>query len=395
MANALPAEATLARNTYDESVKEYLRERVYTREEINEWLRPKASAFSQYDPLIGYRMADRVFKEGLDGSYVSYHYDRTGARRMIMYADRPCRINTYGSSFTDCEQVNDGETWQEKLAAHLVEPARNFGVGGQTSYHSYVRMQREEKRAPADCIIMNLTPPYERQLFNWQAILYEKSTKHPCPPMPCVRVNSATREFEERPNPCPTVDSLYNCCDRDWVYDTFKDDFTLQIMVARNNIGKGRAELSYEPIMRLAAEHGMPAEIDSPEKLREVADTLLIHEAVYATIRSVEKVQEFANAHSKRVLYILTYAGSAVKKAIGTGKRFDQELVDFLNAKGWPHVDLMDILIKDFANYSIDFDDYQKLHYIGHVSPMGNHFIAFAIRNKLVEMMDPKPIPYQ
>src|SRR5262249_44075131 len=90
---------------YKKCVLEFLRERLYTKEELDEWLRPKKSAFSQYDPLLGYRNADRTLREGLDDSYVSYHYDDTGARRMINHADRPCRVNTYGSSFTDCEQV--------------------------------------------------------------------------------------------------------------------------------------------------------------------------------------------------------------------------------------------------------------------------------------------------
>jgi len=71
-----------------------------------------------------------TFKEGVDGSVSSYRYDKWDARRTIAYADRPCRINTYGNSFTSCEQVSDGETWQEYLASHLGEPVRNFGIGG-------------------------------------------------------------------------------------------------------------------------------------------------------------------------------------------------------------------------------------------------------------------------
>jgi hypothetical protein len=51
-----------------------------------------------------------------------------------MYADKKCRINTYGDSFTQCHQVSDGETWQEYLAAHLGEPVRNFGMGGYGAY---------------------------------------------------------------------------------------------------------------------------------------------------------------------------------------------------------------------------------------------------------------------
>lgn len=380
---------------YVASVREFLEERLYTRAELDAWLKPGESAFSVYDPLVGYRNANRVFKEGMDGSQVVYRYDPSGARRIMMYAGQRCRINTYGSSFTDCEQVNDGETWQEKLAAHLGEPVRNFGVGGQTSYLSYVRMLREEESTPADYIIMNITPPYERQMYNWQAIFYGKSAKHPCPPMPCVRVNSATGEYREIPNPCPTADSLYKFMDLDHVYGVMKDDFTLAIMVARNNIATDRAELSYGPIMRLAAEHGVEAVIDSPEKLRKVADDLFIQESVYATMRTVGKVREYAEKQGKKVLYILTYASSEIKKKLETGERFDQSVLDYLDENDLPYVDLMEVMIRDYQNYSISFDDYQKLHYIGHVSPRGNQFIAYQIKDKLVEIMDPKPVPYQ
>jgi len=55
----------------------------------------------------------RDFKEGVDGSICSYRYDPSDARRTIAHRDRPCRINSYGNSFTSCEQVSDGETWQE------------------------------------------------------------------------------------------------------------------------------------------------------------------------------------------------------------------------------------------------------------------------------------------
>jgi hypothetical protein len=395
MIHADPVRAEKESEEYIASVREFLEERLYTRAEIDAWLEPKESAFSTYDPQVGYRNRNRVFKEGINGSYVTYRYEPSGARKIMMYAGRPSRINTYGSSFTDCEQVNDGETWQEKLAAHLGEPVRNFGVGGQTSYLSYVRMLREEQNTPADYIIMNITPPYERQMFNWQAIFYGKSAKHPCPPMPCVRVNSATGAYEEHPNPCPTPESLYKFMDLDYVYETLKDDFTLPIVVARNNITKGRAELSYGPIMRLAAEHGVEAVIDSPEKLREVADNLFIQESVYATMRTVGKIREYAEKHGKKVLYILTYASSEIKKRMDTGVRFDQMVLDFLVENDLPYVDLMDVMIRDFENYSISFDEYQKLHYIGHVSPMGNQFIAYQIKDKLVEIMNPKPLPYQ
>jgi hypothetical protein len=31
----------------------------------------------------------------------------------------------------------------------------------------------------------------------------------------------------------------------------------------------------------------------------------------------------------------------------------------------------------------------------GHFNPMGNHFIAYSIKDKVIELLDPKPVPYQ
>ena len=380
---------------YVEDAKAYLKARLYTKAELDEWLRPKESAFSEYDPVTGFRMHNRILKEGLDNTYCVYHYDRHGARKMVNYADKPCRINTYGSSFTDCEQVSDGETWQERLASHIQEPVRNYGIGGQTCYHSYARMQREEKLTPAEYMIVNLTPPYERQLFGWQAIFYQKSAKHPCPPQPSVRSNRSKGEFIEIPNPCPTADMLYNLRDLDWAWETFKDDFTLKIMVARENARKGAPDRSYGPIMKLAREHGMNVEINSPEQLAAVLEELFIGEAVYAAMRSVEKIQAFAEANGKKALYILTYAANELEKVIKTGKRFDQDLLDLLERRNLPYVDVLQAQVEDYAKYDIPFEEYKNRHFIGHVSPLGNFFIAYAIKDKLVELMDPKPVPYQ
>ena len=36
-----------------------------------------------------------------------------------------------------------------------------------------------------------------------------------------------------------------------------------------------------------------------------------------------------------------------------------------------------------------------KRYFIGHYNPLGNHMCAFAIKDKLVEMLEPKPIPYR
>ena len=97
---------------------------------------------------------------------------------MMHYADRPCRINTYGNSFTQCHQVSDYETWQEVLAAHLQEPVRNFGIGGWSSYQAYLRILKEEIRNPAEYIIFNFyQDDHRRNLDSWRNIRIKKHPK--------------------------------------------------------------------------------------------------------------------------------------------------------------------------------------------------------------------------
>lgn len=92
----------------------YLKSIQPTRQDIDDWLGGRKYPFAKCVPELG-------------------------ARKMQAYADRPCRINSYGDSFTSCEQVSDGETWQEVLARHLCEPVRNYGIGGYSVYQSYLR----------------------------------------------------------------------------------------------------------------------------------------------------------------------------------------------------------------------------------------------------------------
>jgi hypothetical protein len=57
--------------------------------------------------------------------------------------------------------------------------------------------------------------------------------------------------------------------------------------------------------------------------------------------------------------------------------------------------DMNEVQLRDFKNYSLPFDQYMKLYFIGHYNPRGNHFFAYSIKSKVVEWLDPKPITYQ
>src|SRR5207247_1099765 len=127
----------------DTEAMEYLKRILYTGEDVKNWIQGIGTGYigEKYDGEVGWVHGTASVKHGVDGSTSLYSYDASGARRMIQHADKACRINTYGDSFTHCDQVSDGETWQEILAAHLGEPVRNFGVSGFSVYQAFTRMK--------------------------------------------------------------------------------------------------------------------------------------------------------------------------------------------------------------------------------------------------------------
>jgi hypothetical protein len=76
-------------------------------------------------------------------------------------------------------------------------------------------------------------------------------------------------------------------------------------------------------------------------------------------------------------------------------KRYDQEIIDFINNNGYAYFDMNEVHLDDFKKFNLTLDEYMDRYFIGHYTPSGNHFFAYAIKDKIVEWLDPKPITYQ
>lgn len=354
-------------------IQAYLKPLLMSEAEVDNWLANKAFPFSKYDGELGYLHIDRDFREGQDGAVCRYRYDELDARKTIAHADRPCRINTYGNSFTSCEQVSDGETWQEVLASHLGEPVRNYGIGGYSVYQAYLRMLREEKRAPAKYIIFNIfDDDHVRNLLGWQRFKFGVNDKSTNPPVPHVIVDPDDDRFVERPNPCPTAGALYRLTEPAAAFKLFKDDFVLK-------------DRLWTQELKANGEVVPPTDYDNERLMRF---------GIYATTRIVDQVEKFAVETGKRVLYVLSYGGYTLKQFIDTGKRFDRTLVAYLDTQGLPYVDLMRAHADDAARFRLSTDEYLSRYFVGHYSPLGNFFFAFAMKERLVRMLEPKPPAY-
>ncbi|MFO1021532.1 MAG: hypothetical protein U0903_12670 [Planctomycetales bacterium] len=378
------------------TAEEYLKKILYTRDEVEQWLALKAFPFAKYSSPFGWLLRDARFQDGLDGAINQYTYGPLDERITIHHREKRCRINTYGNSYTQCHQVADGETWQEVLAGHIEEPIRNFGVGGWSVYQAYLRMLHEEARNPAELIILNIyQDDHFRNLDSWRGIRVKKHQRFIEPTLPYVEVDVKADRFVERPNPCPTPESVYNLCDLDWVVNRFKDDFALKIVLEHANAKAPNPAMNYKEAMELAASHGIITRTETSKSFSTAADALHQVSAYYSTQKIVEKIEAYAQAQKKKVLYILSYPAQFIARTVKEGQRPDRPFVEFLQRKKLPVVDLLQAHLEEFAQYKGALTDYLRQYFVGHYNPRGNFFTAFAIKKRVVEMLNPKPLPYR
>jgi hypothetical protein len=389
------------------TTREFLEEATLTaKEAIDRFLDPNAHNRWAFDAELGYRPRNNVAKDGVDGCYTISSFHSSGERRMLNFAHQQCRMNTYGDSFTQCSQTSDGETWQEYLAAHFGEPVRNLGVGGYGVYQAYRRMVREERgTSPAEYIILNIwSDDHFRSLHRWRWL----HVARPTPPqgslsenvlwsifgtMPWahLRLNPETGEFEECENPYSTPESRYQLCDRDHVVAAFKDSFAVQVVLAQ----QGVADTDLGILRRAADALEMPTDFDSPEATAETARALLQQAALRSSMYTVDKARTFAEAEGKRLMILLSYSAQDVICACRSLPRFDQVFIDYLTENDILFVDVLESHVEDFALFGCFPREYTNRYYVGHYNPRGNHFFAFAVKDAIVEWLDPNPPTYR
>ena len=388
-------------------VTAYLRSTLPSLEQIEDFIgkTPNVNGYNPnagwaYDSDLGWILRDAIRHDGLDGSKSFYHYENSRARKRIHFADIPSRIHTYGNSFTHGDQVNDGETWQEYLAARLGESIENYGVGGYSVYQAYLRMKQVESVHSAQNIILNIyDDDHFRNLAAWRRWSLPGGVTPREGTLPHVRVNVEKGEIVEVPNPCPTPRDVYKLRNLAWLLETFGEDVVLRIAAAR---AEGR--VSRESVLEAAANFGIRY---SRKPRRDAAkaelDRLFTQAALFSTMTILDLVGSYIRQTKKRLFVILSYNPANVERHLRREKPFDQRLVDYLKARRYRYVDLRESHLAEFRSFRLSPAEYVKRyyigryvknHYIGHYAPAGNFFCAMAIKNRIVRWLDPPPKTY-
>jgi len=389
------------------SYTDLCRQATLTRAMVDRFLDESAHNYAAFDPVLGYRLRDCIVRDGVDGANVVYRYEAGGERKRIAYADRPCRLNTYGDSFTQCHQVSDGETWQEVLAAHLGEPIRNYGVGGYGVYQAYRRLLGvEEGSQAAPYLLLNIfSDDHLRNLLRWRWLvipgywgvvprdggdLAVASMLH-ANPWAHLAYDPEAQVFVERPSVCPTRASLTNLCDADWVVATFRDDWVAQAV----HITQGGTGYDVALLARYAEALGVEPRLEDEEAVRETATRALRRCALASTRWILERLVAWADEHGRRLMVALSYGEGDVLAALEGRPLADRALLATLDALGLPRFDSLAAHVEDYQAFAIPPQAYVRRYYIGHYSPTGNHYVAHALKPDLVRWLDPPPLAYR
>lgn len=395
------------------AVREALAAVTPKREWVDAFLDPKAKVWAKFDPELGYLLRNYFLRDGAYGSHTLCRFEPTGERKRVNFPDQPCRINTYGNSFTQGHQISDGETWQEVLSAHFCEPIRNYGIGGFGVYQAYRRLLRnEETDQGAPFLVFNIWgDDHLRSVYAWRALSFPPGVNARAVggimfhsnPWVHARLDPDTGALVEKPNPCPTPESLYQLCDPDFVYETFKDDEVTRCLIFMQ--GKPGAAIDTEPLQRMADTIGIKDLNLQGEHARAVRDAkrLLHAYAVQVGTRVMEKLKTFCDERGKRLFVLLSYPSSPVRLACdgtppgspGVDDWHPKGFQDFLARAKIPFLDTLPKHVAEFKTFRLSGQDYVNRYYNGHYNPSGNHFFAYAIKNEILDWLDPKPPAYR
>ncbi len=389
-------------------MREFLAPYVVRQETLDRFLDPTARVWARFEPEFGYLLRNSFVKDGVDGSSTLARYEPTGQRSQAHFRDQPCRINTYGNSFTQGHQVSDGETWQEVLAAHFCEPIRNFGIGGFGVYQAYRRLLRTEATdLAAEYLIFNIWgDDHYRSTYAWRwpsfppdVIGSMSDVMFHANPWAHARLTD-DGQLIERPNPCPDEASLRRLSDLDFVAATFGDDEILHLMYAQRT----GAVLSREVVERAATASGYRGlDLSGPQAVKVSAGSVLHAYGVTVGMRVMERLDDFCREAGKKLLVLLSYPAGSVwnacnRSAPGSPDNLDwhpRAFKDLLTARKIPFVDSLPKHVAEFDTFRLTPKQYVDRYYIGHYTPTGNHFFAYAIKDDLLRWLDPKPPAYR
>lgn len=138
------------------------------------------------DPVMGWRWHGPLVREEKNclGQTIEYHYDAAGAREHPWFDVANTKVIVVGDSYTNGDEVSDGEAFPARLSPLLGVSVANHGVGGYDPTQSLLNLQENISRYPqARVVVMAIM--YEnlyRMVNSYRPVLYTASSDYTLKP---------------------------------------------------------------------------------------------------------------------------------------------------------------------------------------------------------------------
>ena len=139
---------------------------------------------------------------------------------------------------------------------------------------------------------------------------------------------------------------------------------------------------------------GIPEETISNTKIAELIRKVHTDAALFASQNIITWTEDFIRKTGKKLMIILSFRKDNIALDLQNSPQFDQCFVDWLKDKPYPVIDMRDAFRQEYKRFKGDIDSFLKPFYNGHHTPVGNYFMAWHLKDKLVQWLDPAPKPY-
>jgi len=207
-----------------------------------------------------------------------------------------------------------------------------------------------------------------------------------------IEMDLATGTLIEHPSRIPDAKDLYRMTDPDWMWDNLKDDLALQMAL----YSKGEIDdIDVMKLRRLCRHLDRQFDLNQKPPLRETVAAILDAYSFAATKDILRKAKAFTGKHRKKLMIILLDPSRVTRVLLQGGVRYDQEIVDFLKENQFTIFDMNHVHLEDYKSFNLGPAAYLKRYFIGHYNPAGSHFFAYSLKYRVVDWLDPKPLPYR
>ena len=290
---------------------------------------------------------------------------RSDKEYLLTRPENKTRIATFGDSYTFGMEVKNHETWQEHLDAQLPNSELlNFGIGGHGPDQAYLRYLDEGILFGPDIVVLGFMSENINRIVNVYRPYYVAATGLPLTKPRFVKQDNTLKLIL---NPHQKLSDYHNLLDQteSVLTEIGRHDFFYQTKYSGQSLDIFRTVR----LIKMVSHNLFKQRIYDK---RGVYNTQ--SEAFQLLITLLDQFhQETSKNGSKFLLVIYPDFPDVIREKSKRPKKY-QPLIDWLDNKGYPYVDLMDsILLYNSEVKSVD-NFFVRSH--GHYSSEGNKYAA-------------------